>query len=139
MRILATFVVLACVPLVVVSLTAVSPSTVIQLDGPSEDLLFAAPEGFEQAAYTFGAIPAGSPGGGDTGMTIVISRGHGLLIYGPVVNVGPGSVLMQCELQSTSALTSWLRESLWTLPWGAGCRTSTAPWPPINRPTAHES
>ena len=75
-------------------------STTIDLDSEA-GLTIVAPDGYSQAAYSFGAVPAGQ-GTNGLGATIVLQGGDGFLLYGPSVDTGEGVALIECSVWTST-------------------------------------
>ncbi len=80
---------------------------VVELDEPSEDIFITAPEGYEQAAYTYGEIPAELSSAvqqrifsNGLGMTASLDAGQGITVYGPSIATGVEPVLVQCRIRT---------------------------------------
>ena len=69
----------------------------LDLDLPSDDYLIDSPDGFGAAGYLIGGLPDGR-----NGIAIALRAGQGFRLYGPVIDTGPGVVLVQCLLKTTN-------------------------------------
>ncbi|MFH1743653.1 MAG: hypothetical protein ABIH23_32005, partial [bacterium] len=71
-----------------------SRRTVFHFESQFADWLAVSPRGMTMPEYSFGSLPSGSKADGQ-GLMINLNQNDGLTLYGPVVDVGDGLVLMQ--------------------------------------------
>ncbi len=76
--------------------------TAVDLDAYGPDFLITAPQGFEQADYTFGPVPPGEGTNGN-GLSIQVTEGNALTLFLPTVPVGPGLVHVRCSVRTDGA------------------------------------
>lgn len=94
--ILQFFVILGSLSLALIC-NAQMPNT-LELDSP-EGWMFAAPQGYTQADYSFGPLPVSPDGSEPKGMIVKLDPGKGLTIYGPEsLATGESSIIgsVQC-------------------------------------------
>ena len=82
-----------------ISVSVAQTPVTIHLD-TADGLSIDTPSGFTQALYSFGPVPAGE-GSNGLGMTIALSGGEGVLVYGPTVETGEGNVHIRCSVRSS--------------------------------------
>ncbi|MFH1742336.1 MAG: hypothetical protein ABIH23_25305 [bacterium] len=91
-----------------ISISPHAESTVIDLAGPSPDLVITAPTGYSTAAYRFEALRTGTDGLSEVGLNdgrgivVLATADRGFLLFGPVVDTGGGVVHLECTVWTSA-------------------------------------